>query len=170
MKIFEISDSSGFLGIANFDKYNSFLSSEWDFDMMKERIINEMNAHNLLFWGTGMENLWKVKIGTKLSEKAYFREERGVIEITDKKLHLTNYESLTMGAQFEHIKLPEKHHEDLYIAVENGKYMVKFRQMKNPEEYKPGTEDFDFEIALMKIVNMPEIYVNNFKKIYWSAY
>ena len=32
-----------------------------------------------------------------------------------------------MGVQFEDIKLPEKQHENLYIELENGKYMVKFR-------------------------------------------
>ena len=170
MKIFEISDDSGFMGIANFDKYNSFITPKWDFEMIKERIINEMNSNNLLFWGTGMENFWKVKIDTKLSEKPFFREERGVIEITNRKLHLTNYESLTMGAQFEKIKLPEKHHEKLCVELANGKYMVKFRQMENPEKYEVETDDFDFEIALTKIVNMPEIYVNNFKKIFWSNY
>ena len=170
MKIFEISDDSGFMGIANFDKYQSFLSPNWDFEMIKERIINEMNFHHLLLWGTGSENYWKVKFDTKFSNKPFFREDKGVIEITNEKLYLTNYESLTMGAQFENIRLPEKHHEKLYVELENGKYMVKFRQMENPEKYEVETEDFDFEIALTKIVNMPEIYVNNFNKIFWSNY
>ncbi|MCP3933034.1 MAG: hypothetical protein GY705_28520 [Bacteroidetes bacterium] len=75
-----------------------------------------------------------------------------------------------MAAQFEKIKLPEKHHEELFIELKNGKYMVKFRQMTNPENHNSKPEDFNFEIELMKIVNMPEIYVNNFKKIFWSDY
>lgn len=170
MKILEISDDSGFMGIANYDKYKSYLKPNWDFEMIKERIISEMNSHNLLFWGTGMGNKWRVKIDVMPSKKEAFREDRGVIEITNGKLYLTNYETLTMGAKFEKIKLPEKHHEDLFIKLENGKYMVKFRQMNNPENHNSKPEDFDFEVVLMKIVNMPEIYLNNFKKIFWSVY
>ncbi|MCP3933035.1 MAG: hypothetical protein GY705_28525 [Bacteroidetes bacterium] len=91
MKTLEISDDSGFIGIANYDKYKSYLKPNWDFDMIKEKIISEMNSHNLLFWGTGMENRWRVKIDKKPSTKEAFREDKGVIEITNGKLYLTNY-------------------------------------------------------------------------------
>jgi len=170
MKFFEISDDSGFMGIVNYDKYNSYLKPNWNFEMIKEKVITEMNAHNLLFWGTGKENNWRVKIDTKPSERKAFREAKGVIEITNEKLYLTNYETLTMAAQFEKIKLPEKHHENLFIELENGKYMVKFRQMIDPEFISIQSKDYDFEIILNQIKNMPDIYVNNFKKIFWSAY
>lgn len=167
MKILQMSDDSGFLGIANYDKYDSFLSPNWDFEMMQEKIVNEMNSHHLLFWGTGMENVWKIKIDTKDTTQDVFREERGVIEVTNKKLYLTNYETLTMAAQFGHIKLPEKHQENLSIELPNGKYMIKFRQLINPNNLTPNSEVFDFEIILSKISNMSEIHVNNFRKIFW---
>jgi len=170
MKILEISDDSGFLGIANYHRYQSFLSTDWDFEMIKEKIIAEMNSLNLLFWGTGMESTWKVKIDNKPSEKEAFREEKGVIEVTDGKLYLTNYETLTMAAKYRKIKLPEKHQEHLSIELENGKYMVKFRQMVDPEIIHLESQNYGFEIVLMKIVNLPEIYVNNCKKIFWSNY
>ncbi len=170
MKILKIADDSGFLGIANFDRYKSYLAPDWDFEMIKDKIIREMNAHTLLFWGTGREDIWKVKIGITASDKDAFREDKGVIEITNGKLYLTNYASLTMAAQFEHIRLPQKHHENLFIELENGKYMVKFRQMEDPEKSRMNPTEYDFEIILIKIRNIPEVYVNNFKKIFWSDY
>ena len=39
MKILEISNDSVFLGLANFGRYKSFISGDWDFKMMKKRII-----------------------------------------------------------------------------------------------------------------------------------
>lgn len=169
MKIFEISDDSGFMGIANYDTYKSFLNRDWDFNMIKEKIIDEMNLHHLLFWGTGTGNIWKVKIDSTLSNNNFYREERAVIEVTNGKLHLTNYEALTMAAQFEHVKLPQKHHEHLHIDLENGKYMVRFRQMENPETHQ-SESDYDFELMFTKIINMPDLYVNNLKTITWNVY
>ncbi|WP_143473613.1 hypothetical protein [Flavilitoribacter nigricans] len=166
----EISDDSGFMGIANFSRYRSFLSRNWDFEMIKKRIVEEINSHHLLFWSTGLENTWKVKIAFENSDSTAFRENRGVIEVTDGELFLTNYEALTMAAQYQQVKLPESHHKDLAIKLENGKYMVKFRQLFNPDEYDFATEDINFEIVLMRIEKNPEIYVNNVNEIYWSAY
>jgi len=167
MKLLQITDDSGFLGIANFDKYNSFISKEWDFEIIKERIVSEINAHNLLFWETGLEGFWKVRIDDQPSDKDSFREERGVIEISNRKLFLTNYESLTMAAQFEKIKLPEKHLEGLFVELDNGKYMVKFRQMFDPRADKIDWDQVHFEIVIMKIENLPSIYKNKVKGIYW---
>ncbi|MEL7250126.1 MAG: hypothetical protein AAFZ63_08600 [Bacteroidota bacterium] len=39
MKLLKIPDDSGFLGIANFDKYRSFIAKDWDFEMIKTRIV-----------------------------------------------------------------------------------------------------------------------------------
>lgn len=168
MKVLEITDDSGFIGIANFDKYNSFIGENWDFELIKMRIVREINSHHLLFWATGLENTWKVSFVEKASEKSAFREERAVIEVSDKRLYLTNYEALTMAAQFEKIQLPESHHNNLFIDLENGKYMVKFRQMSDP--FQLQKQDVDFEIVIQKIVRMPKLYVNNINEIYWSEH
>ncbi|MEM9527951.1 MAG: hypothetical protein AAGA31_15155, partial [Bacteroidota bacterium] len=151
MKILELPDDSGFMGLANFAKYRSFISSDWDFEMIKRRIIEEMNAHHLLFWATGFGNLWKVKIDAKPSTTNAYREAEGIIEVTDKKLYLTNYESLTMAAQFDDLKLPEKHLEDLVIELDNGSYLVQFKQLFNPDEEDYNSNEINFEIALTEI-------------------
>ena len=170
MKILKISDDAGFMGIANFDKYRSFIAKDWDFEMIKSRIVEETNFHHLLFWATGLEYTWKVKIDTQASNQESYRDIRGVIEVTSGKLHLTNYESLTRAAQFEDLKLPENHLNDLVIELENGKYMVKIRQLFNPDEFDFDADKINFEIIPMKIERNVELYSNNVKGIYWSDY
>lgn len=169
MKILEISDDSGFIGVANYERYNAFISADWDFKMIERRIIDETNSNNILFWATGLENIWKVKLGTETSNLKSYREDKGVIEITNGKLHLTNYDTLTMAAQFEDIMLPESHDEDLFIELENGKYLVTIRQLFNPDEFERNIDNIDFEVIFMKLEKGKEIY-NNINKIFWLDY
>ena len=86
MKILEIPDDSGFTGIANFEKHQSFISEDWDFEMIQNRIVAEINSHHLLFWATGFENTWKVKVDDKSSSMGSFRDGKGVIEVTSGKI------------------------------------------------------------------------------------
>lgn len=76
-KLFEISDDSGFIGIANLGKYESFIASDWDFDAIKDRIVREINRNHILFWSTGRERNWKVLVSTddELKFKNPFRHE-----------------------------------------------------------------------------------------------
>ena len=51
MKLLTISDDSGFIGIANFHQYQSFVASNWDFDMIKQHIIGQSNLNRIQFLG-----------------------------------------------------------------------------------------------------------------------
>ena len=168
MRQFKITDDSGFLGIINFDTYDSFIGKNWNFEIMKNRIVREMNAHHLLFWGTGFENTWTVSFVQHSSAKPSFQEFRGVIEVTNKKLFLTNYESLTMAAQFSSTKLPPAHMDNLFYELENGKYMLKIRQLFNPFSFQFDEKAIHFEIVVQQIKNMPELYKNKCANIFWS--
>src|SRR3954468_11012407 len=121
-KIFKIPDDSGFLGLVNVDKYKSFVKNDWKFNDLQERFIHEMNQGNLLFWSTGEEGLWNVRITTGEVEHEAFRAFDGIMNVTDERLFLINYDDLSMAAQFEDQKLPLKHHEDLEFKIENGNY------------------------------------------------
>jgi hypothetical protein len=85
-KTFKISDDSGFLGLVNVDKYDSFVNEDWDFNDLQERFIQEMNRSSLLFWSTGQERLWNVRITTDKEEHKPFRTIRGEINVTDSRL------------------------------------------------------------------------------------
>jgi hypothetical protein len=167
MQTLKIVDGYGFIGIANLHKYQSFVAEDWDFELLKVKLIEEMNAHQLLFWATGFGNFRNIKIDDKASDSIAFREEKGVIEVTSRKLHLVNYESLTMAAQSKKVKLPEAHLADLVVELDNGKYMVNIRQMYNPDAYNFDAQNIDFEIILRKIDKNIGFYVNNVEDIFW---
>jgi len=167
---YKISDDSGFMGIANLNKYESFVDSNWDFEMLKKRIVDQINLNNILFWSTGREDIWNVQVTTSanLASNNFYRIEEGLIEVTDEKLYLVNYETLSMAAQFKHIKLPEDHLTELYIELENGFYLVELRQTTKPTEVA-NKEDVDFEIRLEIIEDESDYYPNNFGNIFWNV-
>lgn len=101
----------------------------------------------MLIWTTGEENAWNVEINKSFSQIKGYREILSYIRVDSQKLYLINYESLTMGAQFSDIQLPEEHMKDLLIELENGVYAVRVVQFYNPDT---GTyvsrRDIDFLI------------------------
>jgi len=170
-KTLNISDDSGFIGLANLSKYDSFISPDWDFEMIKMRIIEQINSNNILFWSTGREDNWKVSItiANDLVTNEFYRREEALIQVTNGKLHLVNYETLSMAAQFQDTKLPENHLAGLFIELENGTYLVEFVQIINPEEVEKRAE-IDFEIRLELISDPSEYCPNDFGNIFWNIY
>lgn len=168
-KTLTITDDSGFIGIANLSTYDAYIGQDWDFDSFKNRIVKEMKRNTILFWSTGHEAEWSVLITTH--KEAQFpnpyRSEEALIEVTHSRLHLVNYETLTMAAQFNTVQLPEHHLKDQYIELENGTYLVEFGQIQNPE-HNGAKEAVDFEIKLEKLENPSEYYPNDFEDIFWN--
>jgi hypothetical protein len=142
MKRFKITDDSGFLAIINADRYKSFVNEDWELNELMDRFIAEMNQDNLIIWATGLENLWTVDVLPAPSGNPAFREFTKTIEVTAGRLYLTNYEDITMAAQFADEKLPSKHQQDKYIGLPNGRYSLTIRQL-----YDPAYIDPDVEIA-----------------------
>jgi hypothetical protein len=146
---FKITDDFGMLAIVNAARYSGFVDRDWEADQLLEHFIAEMKKADLVVWATGLENLWTVDIGPTPSSRPAFREFTRPIEVTDGRLYLTNYEDLTMAAQFEDISLPLEHNTDLVIPLDNGTYTVTVRQMFDPDHYKPDPQDdAGFEIVI----------------------
>ena len=171
MTKFSISDDSGFIGLANLSKYDSFIDQNWDFEMLKERIVDQMNQNNIIFWSTGRGDIWNILLSTnkELRSQYFHRIEEGLIEVTNERIYLVNYETLSMAAQFENIKLPEQHLNNLYIELKNGLYLVEFGQITNPNIFDDRGE-IDFEIRLEFVSKSTEYYPNNFRNIFWNKY
>ena len=171
MTTLNISDDSGFLGLANLSKYDSFIDYNWDFEMLKKRIVDQMNQNNILFWSTGRGDNWKVQlsINDKLQNKDFHRVEKALINVTNERIYLVNYETLSMAAQFEDTKLPEHYLANLYFELKNGLYLVEFGQLTDPEKYEKGANS-DFEIRFELISEPDEYYSNNFGNIIWNEY
>src|SRR6478735_1648595 len=101
MTTLKITDDSGFIAIANSDEYISFVDNDWELYQLLDHFVKEMNKDTLIIWSTGMENDWTIDILDKPSNKKPFREFNKSISVTEGQLFLTNYEDLTMAAQFD---------------------------------------------------------------------
>lgn len=83
------------------------------------------------------------------SEKSY-REFSKNINVTNSRLYVTNYEDLTMAAQFEDDAIPAKHNNQLFIEIDNGFCNVTIRQLSEEDNYNEE-DGIHFEIILEKV-------------------
>lgn len=149
---FRITDDSGFLAIVNADQYNSFVGKEWEFSQLLNHFIEEMNNDHLITWATGLENEWTVDFLNEFTNNRAFREFSKTITVTNGQLFLTNYEDLTMAAQFADEKIPASHNSNLFIELTNGEYELTVRQLFDPADYEYDEANMSFEIIVQKAI------------------
>ncbi|BDS13746.1 hypothetical protein [Aureispira anguillae] len=167
-QLFEISDDASFLGLINTDLYASFIGENWEFDQLKQRILTESKKGHLLFWGTEVPNFWTIRICNHPISNQESKSFQAQIKVSNSRLYLINYESITLAAQFEDEQLPESHLEDLYVSLENGIYNVTVRQLFDIEQDLIEEEMLGFEIILQKTTSTTPS--NTFKQLIWSDY
>jgi len=124
----QVTDDSGFLALLDPDAYSGFVAEDWALDALFDRFREEMAARHLLIWGTGQDGSWTVQVLVGDHATPGVREISGSIISSRGRLLLTNYESLTMAAQFPDIVLPEKHQASLLIAVPAAHYACRVVQ------------------------------------------
>ena len=163
-----ITDDSGFLGIVNDEKYNSFISEDWQLPQLFKRFVDEMNNDNLILWATGSENTWRVNFVNEPSETKSFREFHTTLEVTNGKIFLTNYEDLTMAAQYCDERIPAKYNADLSIYLDNGRHEFKIRQFFDPadDNYEPEGK-VNFEIVIQKDTTSKKL--QQVDKVFWQV-
>jgi hypothetical protein len=160
-----ISDDSGFLAIVNAEKYNSFVDEDWELPQLFNRFLEEMNNDNLIVWATGLESDWTVNFVAAPSNESSFREFSKTIKVTNGKLYLTNYEDLTMAAQFSDEGLPTKQNANLCVSLDNGEYELTIRQLYNPNDPQHiATDKVNFEVIVRPITILESKQV---LKIFW---
>ena len=150
---FSITDDSGFLAIVNPDKYKSFVNEQWELPDLIERFVDQMNDETLIIWATGSENTWAISFVDKPSDKFAARKFDKTIEVTNGQLFLTNFEDLSVAAQFEREKVPSAHNSWQNITLDNGKYNLTIRQLFDPatNEYEVGK--INFEIVVQRALD-----------------
>jgi hypothetical protein len=147
----QVTDDSGFLALVVPAAYDTFVASDWTLDQILTHFKTQMGRRSLLIWGTGLEGSWKVDVRLKKSKVKGFREASGPVQVVGGSLLLTNYESLTMAAQFKDVTLPEKHQEDLLVSLPDGDYTCRIIQMFDPEQQESAGDDSpDFVIEIQK--------------------
>lgn len=169
-QLFEISDDASFLGLINTDLYESFIDEDWEYEDIEVRVIRECQKGHILFWGTSVPNLWTVRICDQESTQKAFQSFKGKIKVSDSKLHLINYESITLAAQFEDEQLPDPDLEALHVQLENGIYQVTIRQLFDPAQDFIEDESLGFEIVLQKSTDKDTFPLNSFNELVWSNY
>ncbi len=137
-----LSDDSGFLALIDPDAYQGFVDDDWEFEQLMNKFLAEMAAQRLLIWRTGSENDWNVDIGSVAAPSNQFRSIAGTIVATRGRLLLTNFESLSMAAQFDDHDLLKDADADCIITLDVGAYRCDITQLSDPE-----SEDFDEESA-----------------------
>jgi hypothetical protein len=151
----EVTDDSGLLALVVPAAYETFVASDWTLDQVVAHFKAQMGARFLLIWGTGLEGFWKIDLVLKKTQAKGFREVSGPLRVVGGSLLLTNYESLTMAAQFNDVTLPEKHQEDLCVSLPDGSYTCRIIQMFDPEQERTagdGNADYVVEV-LMETAN-----------------
>jgi hypothetical protein len=152
-RVYEVTDDSGFLAVIDPASYRSFVHAHWTLDQVVMRFKEEMSGEHMLIWGTGREDTWRVEVAFRRSSVGGFREFTAPLSASGDQLLLTNFESLTMAAEFEDIKLPEAYQNDLLIPVQPARYLCRVVQWLNPEsspDLSDRNPDFRIELAPIK--------------------
>jgi hypothetical protein len=162
---YEITDDSGFLAIIDPDAYRGFVHADWTSDMVQRHFLQEMREHHLLIWHTGLEHMWNVDVSFEPTRKSGFREIVGSIVTSQGRLLLTNYESLTMAAQFPDVKLPQRHEKEQVLTVSPGLYDCRVIQLSDPESGAPFEEPVSFIYEFTRATLPKEVW----SEIPWGA-
>lgn len=132
-KTFIIPSDYGCLAIVDPSRYQSFVSECWTLEQLLAHFISQSIQGAMVAWGCVSGN-WRVLVSfSSEPECSGFREIRSKITSSGSLL-LTNYDSLTMAAQFHDVVLPETHDQDNLFAVPAGAYTVRVIQLFDPEK------------------------------------
>jgi len=119
----ELTDDSGFLALIDPDAYSGFVGPDWQLNRLFEVFHEHMARRAMLLWGTRPDGgCWTVEVSMAGVSPRGTREVWGTIRASQGRLCVTNYESLTMAAQFDDVALPEAHDADCVWNVEPGLY------------------------------------------------
>lgn len=150
----QVTDDSGFLALVDPDAYAGFVAEDWALDDLVAHFREQMASRRLLIWGTGQEGCWTVQVLRSRRGRAGLRELAGSIVASKGRLLLTNYESLTMAAQFRDVRLPEAHQADLVLEVPPGSYRCRIVQhVREAANWATGCEpEFSLEIEPAEVL------------------
>jgi hypothetical protein len=162
---FKITDDSGFLAIIDPDAYRGFVSADWTLEAIQQQFIQEMRERHLLIWRTGLEHFWSVRVSFRPIRARGFREVTGSIAASQGRLLLTNYEGLTMAAQFPDVTLPEAHEREQVLSVPPGLYDCRIIQLSNPRTNAPFREPVNFVYEFTQVTSPKAVW----SKPPWTA-
>lgn len=125
---FNVGDTN-FICLVNAHKYASFVDEDWDLvTNLIPHVVSEKQKGTILMYQMtqeGIEDDWKISITqSPLTFEKYIKKSINYISVTDHSLYLIDYTNLTMAAQFDDEKIPDKSCAPFRIELDNGKYTV----------------------------------------------
>lgn len=163
---------TNFIGVVNATEYKSFVNEDWELEMLLQHFSNEMKLGNILVFqmtDKGIEHSWniEVKFESNLIEQDCFRKAVGYIKVNDNKLYLVDYDCLTMSAQFQNNKIPDKNCANYRIDIENGIYRVDFVQFYDVDKDKyTGTNEKDILLNFTQVFEFQQTA----DKVLWCSF
>ncbi len=148
------------------------MDNDWELDVLLLHFVDEMTYGNILVFQMteeGIEHSWKVtvEIGQEKPVDKYYRKAVGYIKVTENRLYLVDYDCLTMAAQFEDEKVPDKNCSKYKIEIENGFYKVEVFQYYDVDNDKfVGSDETEFSLNFNKVpVIKPSV-----ENVFWCTY
>jgi hypothetical protein len=160
MKTLSITNDSGILALVNNERYSSYVIEQWTFPQLKNHFIKEMRNDSIIIWSIESEGPCTIAFLNKPSGEKKIREFSKVITVTNSRLYLTNYEDLTMAAQYADEKIPANYNSDLFIELNNGMYYFTIGQLNQQSNY----EKVNLEIVIQPIFEKINESINS---IFW---
>jgi hypothetical protein len=153
--LMEVSDDSGFLALVDPVAYVGYVGRDWDLSRLLRVFADQMRKRHLLVWCTGSEGSWNVELTLGAAPAPGKRELNGGIVCSSGQLLVTNYETLTMAAQFADVRLPEPHQMHQLVAVPAGSYAVRIIQLSESASGGRGERTRDFRVELSTAAELP---------------
>jgi len=164
---YEVTDDSGFIGIADPDAYRLSLDLDLPLDKVGDGFKQENARLRLIFWGTGREDVWRVRVTFTPYVGETFREFESLIRSSRGRLQLVSYDDVSMAAEYPAHALTSPTYDEWRVDVPLGLYRCRVIQRFDPEPYDPELrdEDADFVIELTP-VNAPA--TEQVGRLYWA--
>lgn len=142
---YRIKDEFSIFAIYDPACYASFVSNFWDWEKLQEHFIQQMALYRILVCATGQRGEWRINIKHEPVLMSGVRETSGSIMAAGTRLILSDYGHLTMGAQFDDIKLPDDEPFGAYeIKVRPGTFNIRVIQLN----MEPALDDENPDIIL----------------------
>lgn len=165
-----LSDEDGIIGIVDAERYNGYISSDWELNELTELFLQQMNLQNMIVWrASEYGNTWNIDVVGEKSKKEAVREFSKTIEVTTEGLFLIDYASLTTIAQYKDKSVNNVCTDNSKIKIEKGLYLVTVRQLFNPDDfdseyYNEDNKKTHFELVFKR---QPEGKIINNDEIFW---
>jgi hypothetical protein len=157
------------LALVNTAKYTSFVGKDWyENNNLSNHITTQTNQLSILAWGTGFNFGWIVEFSEGISSKSGFREFTGYLNNEENALFFADYDRLTMAAQFDDIKMPDRETLNFRIDISQGIYKVRVLQIADPSQ-ENWWKSFEIEPAFIIEYERVSSGQNNMSEVPWFS-